>query len=142
MPRRPVALQRGVVVAATIAAAAFQAQPAQQAIAKAEKTPKTPKKRQATKAKQPREPKSAKAAAPASQERPDGVLAMTADERRQLRAADRENPLRLGGEALRELGHEWGLQRSEMAQRTDPQVRDDTRTLMRRKYDPLVAFGA
>lgn len=123
------ALQRGVVAVATLPAA-----PPPAKVAKAAK----PRKQRA-----PAKPRQAQPAAqPQAQDREPGVLATTPAERRDLRASDRENAARLGGDALRELGHEWGLSRSEMAQRTDAQVRADTTALMRRKYDQLVGHGA
>lgn len=73
----------------------------------------------------------AKPAAPDPQ--PD--LAMTVEEASRLPAAYRENPAKLGGEALRRLGHIRGMARSHMATMTDEQVRAQLKFITSRQYE-------
>lgn len=51
-----------------------------------------------------------------------------------ISAADRENPQKLSGAALRELGHRRGLARSTMATMTDEKIRMELRYIVNRQY--------
>lgn len=52
-----------------------------------------------------------------------------------LSAADRENPEKLSGEALRTLGYHRGLARSAMADMPDAKIRTELRYLAHRQYE-------
>lgn len=52
-----------------------------------------------------------------------------------LSAADRENPEKLTGAALRALAHRRGLSRTELAKMTDEKIRVQLRYLVHRQYD-------
>lgn len=56
-----------------------------------------------------------------------------------LSAADRENPEKLSGCALRELAHRRGLARSEVERMDDDKIRIQLRYLTHRQYDDEVA---
>lgn len=56
----------------------------------------------------------------------------------QLSAADRENPEKLSGSALRELAHKRGLARSDVATMDDVKIRTQLRYLTYRQYDDAV----
>lgn len=60
-------------------------------------------------------------------------LAKTADEAAALSAADRENPKKLAGDALRDLGHRMGLPRSEMGRYSDDKVREQCEAITYRR---------
>lgn len=62
-------------------------------------------------------------------------LAMTREQAAKLSAAHRENPAKLGGEALRHLGSRLGLARSDMARMTDDKVRQQLQLLTHRQYE-------
>jgi hypothetical protein len=51
-----------------------------------------------------------------------------------LSLSDRENPDKLSGDALRELGHRHGLARSQMASMDDAKVRRELNYLIHRQY--------
>jgi hypothetical protein len=51
-----------------------------------------------------------------------------------LSAADRENPAKLSGEALRALAHRRGIARSELAKMGDAKIREQLRYLTSRQY--------
>jgi hypothetical protein len=51
-----------------------------------------------------------------------------------LSAADRENPDKLTGEALRTLAHRRGVARSEAERMTDEQIRMQLRYITNRQY--------
>ena len=55
-----------------------------------------------------------------------------------LSAADRENPEKLSGSALRELAHKRGLARSDIAKMDDEKIRTQLRYLTYRQYDDEV----
>jgi hypothetical protein len=50
-------------------------------------------------------------------------------------AADRENPQKLRGEALRKLAHQRGISRSELATLSDEKVRHQLRYITGRQYE-------
>lgn len=52
-----------------------------------------------------------------------------------LSAADRENPERLTGEALRKLAHQRGIARSDLETMGDEKIRLSLRYLVNRQYD-------
>lgn len=52
-----------------------------------------------------------------------------------LSAADRENPDKLTGDALRELAHKRGLARSAIAMMSDEKIRNELRYIVYRQYD-------
>jgi len=52
-----------------------------------------------------------------------------------LSASDRENPSKLSGADLRELGYRRGLSRSEMADMSDEKVREQLKYLVHRQYE-------
>lgn len=54
---------------------------------------------------------------------------------RVLSAADRENPAKLSGEALRNLGHSRGLARSLMEGMDDEKVRRELSFVIARQYE-------
>lgn len=56
-----------------------------------------------------------------------------------LSAADRENPEKLSGSALRDLAHKRGLARSEVERMDDDKIRIQLRYLTHRQYDDEVA---
>lgn len=56
-----------------------------------------------------------------------------------LSAADRENPEKLSGSALRDLAHKRGLSRSEVERMDDDKIRMQLRYLTHRQYDDEVA---
>jgi hypothetical protein len=62
-------------------------------------------------------------------------LAHTADERAKLSAADRENPKRLAGQALKDLAHQWGIARSESAVMSDEKLRQQLNIIAHRRYE-------
>lgn len=51
-----------------------------------------------------------------------------------MSAADRENPDKLTGEALRDLAHRRGIARSESARMTDEKLRMQLRYIVHRQY--------
>ena len=51
-----------------------------------------------------------------------------------LRAHERENPERLSGQALRDLGHRRGMSRSEMERMPDEKLRLQLRILTANQY--------
>jgi hypothetical protein len=51
-----------------------------------------------------------------------------------LSAADRENPDKLNGDALRELAHRRGVSRSEAANMSDEKLRMQLRYITQRQY--------
>jgi hypothetical protein len=55
-----------------------------------------------------------------------------------LSAADRENPEKLSGSALRDLAHKRGLARSEVERMDDDKIRTQLRYLTHRQYDDEV----
>ena len=55
-----------------------------------------------------------------------------------LSAADRENPEKLSGSALRDLAHKRGLARSEVERMDDDKIRIQLRYLTHRQYDDEV----
>lgn len=52
-----------------------------------------------------------------------------------LSAADRENPSKLSGDALRAFAHRRGLARSIMASMTDEKIRIELRYITTREYE-------
>lgn len=52
-----------------------------------------------------------------------------------LSPADRENPGKLSGEALRELAHRRGLAKSSLADMTDEKIREQLRYIVQRQYE-------
>jgi len=52
-----------------------------------------------------------------------------------LRAADRDFPNRLSGEALRELAHQRGLARSSLSGMSDAKIREQLRYILQRQYE-------
>lgn len=52
-----------------------------------------------------------------------------------LSAADRENPGKLDGEALRELAYRRGLARSNLASMSDEKIRRELNFIIRRQYE-------
>lgn len=52
-----------------------------------------------------------------------------------LSAADRENPDKLTGDALRELAHKRGLARSAIETMSDEKIRNELRYIVYRQYD-------
>lgn len=56
-----------------------------------------------------------------------------------LSAADRENPEKLSGSALRDMAHKRGLARSEVERMDDDKIRIQLRYLTHRQYDDEVA---
>ena len=73
-----------------------------------------------------------KAAALAAPEHPApaGVVTVTTP----LSAADRENPAKLSGEALRKLAHQRGVSRSEAAGMSDERLRVQLLYITNRQY--------
>lgn len=57
----------------------------------------------------------------------------------ELSAADRENPARLDGDALRALAYRRGLSRSAMQDMTDDKIRMQLHYVTNRQYDEEVA---
>lgn len=70
--------------------------------------------------------------------RPRKVIAEQ-PEMQALSAADRENPEKLAGSALRDLAHKRGLARSEVERMDDDKIRIQLRYLTHRQYDDEVA---
>lgn len=56
-----------------------------------------------------------------------------------MSAADRENPDKLTGEALRKLAHSRGLARSTLETMPDEKIREQLRYITHRQYDDAVA---
>lgn len=54
-------------------------------------------------------------------------------------AADRENPDKLTGEALRKLAHSRGLAKSTLETMPEEKIREQLRYLTHRQYDDAVA---
>jgi len=52
-----------------------------------------------------------------------------------LRAADRDFPNRLSGEALRELAYRRGLARSSLSGMSDAKIREQLRYILQRQYE-------
>ena len=52
-----------------------------------------------------------------------------------LRAADRDFPNRLSGDALRELAHQRGLARSSLDSMSDTKIREQLRYILQRQYE-------
>lgn len=57
----------------------------------------------------------------------------------QLSAAHRENPEKLSGQALKDLGHRRGLSRSAMATMSDEKIRTELRYLAYAQYETAEA---
>lgn len=57
----------------------------------------------------------------------------------ELSAADRENPAKLSGDALRELAHKRGLAKSDLPSMSDDKIREQLRYMTHRQYDDAVA---
>jgi hypothetical protein len=65
-----------------------------------------------------------------------GVLATTAEERASLQMYQREDAKVLGGDALRDLGHELGMARSQLAaEPDDDRVRMEIRLIQQRRFE-------
>lgn len=62
-------------------------------------------------------------------------VAMTQAEADRLPAAYRENPAKLGGEALRRLGNRMGMAHSQMAEMSDEKLREQLKMITRRQYE-------
>lgn len=56
-----------------------------------------------------------------------------------LSAADRENPAKLSGEALRKLAHNRGMAKSDLEGMADEKIREQLRYLTHRQYEPAEA---
>lgn len=56
-----------------------------------------------------------------------------------LSAADRENPAKLSGQALKDLGHRRGLSRSEMERMDDDKIRMQLRYVTARMSEEELA---
>lgn len=112
VPRQPSATQPPIVVAAPPVVA----------------KPAAPRKRAAPKPKAERQP----VAAPPVAE--DDGRARTMEARRALPGFARDNPEALAGDALRELAHERGMARSELATMNDDKVREQLRYLVSASY--------
>lgn len=81
-----------------------------------------------------RQPKASAPTGAAPQGQPDG-LARTAQERRALAGFARDNPACLAGDALRDLAHERGMARSDIAAMSDEKVREQIRYRLSTIYD-------
>ena len=56
-----------------------------------------------------------------------------------MSAADRENPDKISGEALRKLAHSRGLAKSTLETMPDEKIREQLRYITHRQYDDAVA---
>lgn len=56
-----------------------------------------------------------------------------------MSAADRENPDKLTGEALRKLAHSRGMARSALETMPDEKIREQLRYITHRQYDDALA---
>lgn len=56
-----------------------------------------------------------------------------------MSAADRENPDKLSGEALRQLAYRRGLAKSTLATMADEKIREQLRYITHRQYDDALA---
>lgn len=74
------------------------------------------------------------AAAAAREARARQQLAAEQTDLSAMSAADRENPDKLTGEALRDLAHRRGIARSESARMTDEKLRMQLRYIVHRQY--------
>jgi hypothetical protein len=88
----------------------------------------------------PSAPRVKKPAAPSLVEAPvvvdEGPSVVTClEQARQMPAADRENPAKIGGEALRALAHQHGLPLSELERMDDSQVRVQMQHTIYRRLD-------
>ncbi len=70
-----------------------------------------------------------------AQEQPAQAQTAPAVEPAALSYAERNNPERLEGQALRDLAYQMGLSRSESGRMSDPKVREQLRFIAYRQYD-------
>lgn len=83
----------------------------------------------------PRKTAAAKPSEPVAPAAPAAVvIAQAQEEAVVLNAADRENPDKLSGDALRQLAHKRGIARSTLPTMTDEKIRTELRYLAHRQY--------
>lgn len=73
--------------------------------------------------------------APAEAAEPSSIAAPEPVDLSALSAQDRENPMKLTGEALRTLAHRRGLSRTELSRMSDEKIREQLRFVTHRQYE-------